>query len=64
MRGVMQTYMLDDIEEYINTLPRKKGTAIVLDDNSERIYPMQARPRKSWHAGGSPTAMREVSILD
>ncbi len=63
LRGIMQTYMLDDIQEYINALPRKKGVAIVLDDNSERIYPMQARPRKSWHAGGSPIAIKESSIL-
>jgi DNA helicase HerA-like ATPase len=63
LRGIMQTYMLDDIQEYINTLPRLKGTAIILDDNSERIYSMQARPRKSWHAGGSPIAMKEVGIL-
>jgi hypothetical protein len=59
----MQTYMIDDIQEYINALPRKKGTAIVLDDNSERIYPMQARPRKTWHAGGSPIAIKEISVL-
>jgi DNA helicase HerA-like ATPase len=63
LRGIMQTYMLDDIQEYINTLPRKKGTAIVLDDNSERIYAMQARPRKTWHAGGSPIAIKEITIL-
>lgn len=63
LRGIMQTYMMDDIQEYINALPRKKGTAIILDDNSERIYPMQARPRKSWHAGGSPIAIKEAGIL-
>ncbi len=63
LRGVMQTYMLDDIQEYINSLPRKKGTAIILDDNSERIYTAQCRPRKSWHAGGSPIAIKEASIL-
>ena len=63
LRGIMQTYMLDDIQEYINNLPRKKGTAIVLDDNSERIYTMQARPRKTWHAGGSPTAIKEIGVL-
>jgi hypothetical protein len=63
LRGIMQTYMLDDIGEYINSLPRQKGTAIILDDNSERIYTMQARPRKTWHAGGSPVAMREAGIL-
>jgi DNA helicase HerA-like ATPase len=63
LRGIMQTYVLDDIQEYINSLPRKKGTAIVLDDNSERIYTVQCRPRKSWHAGGSPIAIKEVGIL-
>ncbi len=63
LRGIMQTYMIDDIQEYINSLPRKKGTAIVLDDNSERIYAMQARPRKTWHAGGSPIAIKEISVL-
>lgn len=63
LRGIMQTYMLEDIQEYINALPRQKGTAIVLDDNSERIYTMQARPRKTWHAGGSPIAIKESSIL-
>ena len=63
LRGIMQTYMLEDIGEYINALPKQKGTAIILDDNSERIYTMQARPRKSWHAGGSPTAMKEPGAL-
>ena len=63
LRGIMQSYMIEDIEKYINSLPRQKGTAIVLDDNSERIYTLQARPRKSWHAGGSPTAIKEAGIL-
>lgn len=63
LRGIMQSYVMEDIEEYINSLPRQKGTAILLDDNSERIYTMQARPRLSWHAGGSPTAIKEIGIL-
>lgn len=64
LRGIMQTYMMEDIQEYINTLPRKKGTAIVLDDNSERIYALQVRPRFSWHAGGSPSAIKEKGLFD
>ncbi|MBL7160914.1 MAG: ATP-binding protein [Candidatus Aenigmarchaeota archaeon] len=64
LRGVMQTYMLDDIQEYINTLPRTKGAAIVLDDNSERIYAVQVRPRLTWHAGGSPSALKKKSLFD
>jgi DNA helicase HerA-like ATPase len=58
LRNIMQTYMLFDIQKYINELPRRKGTAIILDDNSERIYPVTVRPRMSWHAGETPTALK------
>jgi hypothetical protein len=64
LRGIMQTYMLEDIQEYINELPRQKGTAIVLDDNSERLYSVQIRPRFSWHAGGSPSAIKKKGLFD
>ncbi|RLJ02810.1 MAG: ATP-binding protein [Candidatus Aenigmatarchaeota archaeon] len=57
LRNIMQTYLLYDIEKYINALPRRKGAAIILDDNSERIYEMIVRPRLSWHAGGTPSAL-------
>ncbi len=57
LKAIMQTYMLFDIEKYINELPRVKGTAIILDDNSERIYKIRTRPRTSWHAGSSPLAL-------
>jgi DNA helicase HerA-like ATPase len=56
---IMQTYMRYDITEYIDNLPRQNGAAIVLDDNSEHVYPIQIRPRMSWHAGGTPTAIKE-----
>ncbi|RLJ06801.1 MAG: hypothetical protein DRP16_04600, partial [Candidatus Aenigmatarchaeota archaeon] len=52
LRSIMQTYMHEDILTYINNLPRKKGTAIILDDNSEKVYTVQIRPRLTWHAGG------------
>ena len=57
LKSIMQTYMLYDIEKYINELPRLKGTAIILDDNSERLYKVRMRPRQSWHAGSSPVAI-------
>ena len=63
LRSIMQTYMLEDIEEYLNALPRENGSAIILDDNSERLYAMQVRPRVSWHAGGSPSAIKEKSLI-
>ncbi|UCG95439.1 MAG: ATP-binding protein [archaeon] len=59
LRSIMQTYLLFDITKYIGDLPRKPGTAIILDDNSERIYPVAVRPRQSWHAGGTPIAITE-----
>ncbi len=63
LRSIMQTYMLEDIQEYLNELPRTKGSAIILDDNLERIYEVQIRPRFSWHAGGSPIIIRKESLL-
>lgn len=63
LRGIMQTYMLEDIQDYINSLPRNKGSAIILDDNSERIFTVQIRPRLSWHAGGSPSAIKEQTAF-
>ncbi|MFB6241828.1 MAG: ATP-binding protein [Candidatus Nanosalina sp.] len=56
---IMQTYMRYDLKHYIDALPDRKGTGLILDDNSERVYPVQMRPRKSWHAGGTPDAFEE-----
>ena len=59
LSAIMQTYMLEDIRKSITNLPKTKGSALVLDDNSERLFNIQIRPRYSWHAGGSPLAMAE-----
>ncbi|MBU2496564.1 MAG: DUF87 domain-containing protein [Nanoarchaeota archaeon] len=55
---IMQTYHLEDIQTYLNQLPHLKGSAIILDDNSERIYPMRVRPKYTWHGGEAPTAVK------
>lgn len=57
--AVMQTYLLFDIRKSIEELPKTKGSALILDDNSERLFNIQVRPRMSWHAGGSPIALTE-----
>jgi len=57
LHAVMQTYLEEDIRKYIDTLPRWVGSAIILDDNSERIYTIQVRPRYSWHAGEAAIAV-------
>ena len=55
---IMQSYLLESIKKYMDNLPSSKGSAIILDDNSERIYPMKIRPRFTWHGGEAPTALK------
>jgi len=62
LSAIMQTYLLQDIKKSIGELPKAKGSALILDDNSERLFNIQVRPRQSWHAGGSPIALKEKTI--
>jgi len=57
LHAVMQTYLMEDIWKYIDSLPKWVGSAIILDDNSERIYTVQVRPRYTWHAGEAAIAV-------
>jgi len=59
LSAIMQTYLLFDIKKSITELPKLKGSALILDDNSERLFNIQVRPRMSWHSGGSPSAIKE-----
>ncbi len=54
---IMQSYLLQGISGYMNDLPSIKGSAIILDDNSERIYPVKIRPRFTWHGGEAPSSV-------
>ena len=58
LNEIMQSYLTDSIRKYLDDLPSLKGSAIILDDNSERIYPMRVRPRFTWHGGEAPTAVK------
>jgi uncharacterized protein len=57
LNTMMQTYMLEGITKTMNALPSLKGSAILLDDNSERLYPIRIRPRFTWHGGEAPKAV-------
>ncbi len=57
---LMQSYMREGLDKFLNELPRVKGSAIILDDANERIYPMRIRPRITWHGGEDPNAMPKV----
>ncbi len=60
---IMQSYLFEGIKKYMDDLPNLKGSAIILDDNSERIYPMRIRPRFTWHGGEAPTAIKAEKKL-
>ncbi|MEK6894245.1 MAG: DUF87 domain-containing protein [Nanoarchaeota archaeon] len=63
LNQIMQSYLLESIKSSMDKLPSSKGSAIILDDNSERIYPMRMRPRLTWHGGESPSAVKGQSSL-
>lgn len=57
LNEMMQTYLLEGLTKSMNQLPDLKGSAIILDDNSERLYPLRVRPRFTWHGGEAPSAI-------
>ena len=63
LNHIMQSYLLESIKKYMDDLPSLKGSAIVLDDNSERIYPIRIRPRFTWHGGEAPTSINKEKKL-
>lgn len=63
LNEIMQTYLLASIQKEMRELPDLKGSAIILDDNSERLYPVRIRPRLTWHGGSAPNALSETDEL-
>ena len=57
LNSMMQTYLIEGITKSMNTLPDLKGSAIILDDSSERLYPVRIRPRFTWHGGEAPKSI-------
>jgi len=57
---LMQSYMRSNLNTIIDELPRIKGAALVFDDTNERMYPIQVRPRFTWHGGESPVAIHKM----
>ena len=65
LNKIMQSYVLEGIKGQMDSLPSLKGSAIVLDDNSERIYPIRVRPRFTWHGGEAPSVINpNKELLD
>ncbi|MBU2638206.1 MAG: hypothetical protein KJ955_04485 [Nanoarchaeota archaeon] len=58
LASMSQSYLAKSLPRLLDELPRVKGAAIILDDNSERFYPMRVRPRLTWHGGAAPSAVK------
>lgn len=56
---LMQSYMRQGLDQELNLLPAVPGSAIIFDDINERLFPIQIRPRFTWHGGSSPVAIQE-----
>lgn len=57
LNSIMQSFMTQTLAQALDELPRVKGCALILDQNQERVYRVQMRPRFSWHGGETPTAI-------
>src|SRR3989344_492473 len=53
------SYMHQDFDKYYSEMPKSKGFAIVLDDNTEKIWMVKIRPRYSWDAGVDASAFTD-----
>lgn len=60
---LMQSYMREGLDKQLSYLPRITGSALIFDDNNEKLYPMKIRPRFTWHGGSSPTALLKKKDL-
>lgn len=54
-----QSYLRKGVDQELALLPPAKGSAVLFDDINERIFPIQVRPRLTWHGGSSPVAITE-----
>jgi len=53
------SYMYRSFDKYYDEMPRGKGFALILDDNSEKLWLVKIRPRFSWDAGVTATAFTD-----
>jgi hypothetical protein len=53
------SYLHQDFDKYYQEMPRSKGFALVLDDNTEKLWMIKVRPRLSWDGGVTASAFTE-----
>ncbi|MFA5931492.1 MAG: ATP-binding protein [archaeon] len=50
------SYMHSDLDKLYSEMPKQKGYALVIDDNTERTWMIKVRPRFSWDSSVTATA--------
>jgi len=50
------SYLHQDFDKLYAEMPKSKGYALIVDDNSEKIWMIKVRPRLSWDAGVTASA--------
>ncbi|MDD2531470.1 MAG: ATP-binding protein [Candidatus ainarchaeum sp.] len=50
------TYMSTDLNKLYAEMPRQKGFALVIDDNTEKVWMIKVRPRFSWDSSVTASA--------
>ncbi len=58
LEAIHPTYMRERISDYLKKMGTEKGVALIIDDISEAAHLVKMRPRKSWHGGDEPSALR------
>ncbi|MFH1256602.1 MAG: ATP-binding protein [Candidatus Diapherotrites archaeon] len=53
------SYMHQNFDKYYQEMPRGKGFALVLDDNTEKLWLVKVRPRFSWDGGVTASAFTQ-----
>jgi len=63
LEQLTQTYMHEGLNEQLARLPKNTGSAVVFDDDNERVFAIKVRPRITWHGGSSPTALVQKKFV-
>ncbi len=53
------SYMHQDFDKYYLQMPREKGFALILDDNTEKLWLVKIRPRYSWDGGVTASVFKD-----
>ena len=54
--GPRPSYMNTDLDKLYSEMPRQKGYALVIDDNTEKVWMIKVRPRFSWDSSVTASA--------